>query len=197
MPRAAALAGGLAFLLAMHGLSLVPLLTGFHTDDRLALVRFAAAELPHDARIACDAMVLASLLAGEGGPEFVEPGPEDVPRIRSASKPNPPRSERFAADLGSLDQLRARGITHVAVCWHQCHRYIDRNYASGVPGDALVGHRRAFYNGLFDRHPLIWQAPNAPPATLRPGLFLFHIAGWPDTPARPGHAAGHPPARAR
>jgi hypothetical protein len=94
--------------------------------------------------------------------------------VRLPAGPEPEESF-FAADLGTIEELRARGITHVAVCYEVYHRYVDGSAHLAARADPVFRRREAFYRELLERGRLVWTVSNRHPKPLHPGLSLVDI----------------------
>lgn len=140
------------FLLVFNLPGLFSLLGGFAGDDHAALGTWIAQRLPPDAVIAQDTLAQLPL--------------RTLPQ-RVASVP-------AVADLGDVATLRARGITHVVVCWYDSRRYVDpRKHSSAGDHDFL--RRREFYATLPMHARSLWKGDLRQPYPLRPGLELFAL----------------------
>jgi hypothetical protein len=142
---------------------------GFAWDDREVLRAWVEQNLPASAVIAQDARVNL-------------PDPETWEH-----RDEPPLAQRligkeFVADLGTLDELRRRGITHVAVAKPTYGRFW---YARPTARTAEeFARRKAFYTtlglgeggALAPGVRLVWEQADGPITYLQPGLKLFEIA---------------------
>jgi hypothetical protein len=82
----------------------------------------------------------------------------------------------YAPSLGSLEDLRARGVTHVVICYDTYHRFL-------VDGATVDPSRMEewtaalkFYRRLKKETPL-WCAAPRDPKPLHPGLELYAMPG--------------------
>ncbi len=64
----------------------------------------------------------------------------------------------FAAEWGSLDNVRSLGITHVAMCELAYDRYVNPMIHPTASRAGEYESRRAFYQGLLDRGEIIWDS---------------------------------------
>lgn len=82
---------------------------------------------------------------------------------------------RFAADFGSLAELRAEGVTHVIVSESDYGRF----FLEGLrpqEGEIENFHRRkSFYEELFRDGNLLWERPRGTVIYLHPGIRVFRI----------------------
>ncbi len=139
--------------------------SAFKRDDRRELAEFIRITIPPDAGIAQDVRVLLARAKAAGLPAFSLPNPLLVP------------PDRYVADLGSIEDLRARGITHVAVCEADYHNAFKDS------GNPKMAERSRWYAELFRNHSEVWQRKVGDIAYLQPGLRLYRIT--PDTPPPP------------
>jgi hypothetical protein len=141
----------------------------FQQDDRAALLE-AVAALPPTAVIAQDEA------AGlpEPGRTWKHAGREPLRQTVIGDKQ--------AADLGSLAELRARGVTHLALCERNFGRFLATDRIVVDPN--YVAPRRDFYETALERGRVLraWKRGRVVP--LQPGLVLVDISGL------DGHAQG-------
>jgi hypothetical protein len=150
---------------AWHLPSLVDAYQAFQRDDRRELAEFIRATVPAEGGIAHDVRVLLARAKQAGLEPFVLPNPIHVP------------PDRYVADLGSIAELRARGITHVAVCEADYHNTFKQG------SDPKMAARSRWYAELFQNHSEVWQRRVGEIAYLQPGLRLYRIT--PDSPPPP------------
>ena len=165
LPRyaGAAFAALLALILAYDIVRTAILDRGFARDHRRELVQWITTHVPHGAAIAVEDRVGI---------------PYDKPRrfCEIASPlPQPVRGARFAADLGTLDDLRASGVTHVAVTEAHYYIFFDEKRAARN-ADAAFARRRDFYQRLFAEGRLVWSRDPGHVGVLNPSLRLYEIA---------------------
>ena len=135
---------------------------GFRHDDPTALAEWIKANLPADAIIAEDHRVNLSPTKGEGF-------------STAARVPQKVLDAKSAADLGTVDELLAKGVTHVAVCREISDRY-------GKPSQR-GGKHHEFYQRVFRQGTLLKEWPPGTISYLQPGLGLYRIA--PENGAEP------------
>ena len=140
---------------------------GFRHDDPTALAEWVKANLPSDAIIAEDHRVNLSPTKGEGF-------------STAARVPQKVLDAKSAADLGTVDELLAKGVTHVAICREIYDRYEAPSKRASKHGE--------FYRRVFQTT-LLKEWPRGAISYLQPGLKLYRIA--PDNTAEP--SALHPP----
>ncbi len=128
----------------------------FAQDSRMALCQYVQEHLPTDAVIALDENVnLRAALKRQG----LEPVRRQLIAL-------------YAPELGSLAELRALGVTHVAICYDSYHRFVDAGMAAVGDQSAEWQTARAFYGRLLQETPL-WESPADDPKPLHPGLELY------------------------
>lgn len=151
------IAAHLAAVVAV-GLHLPGLVEGFRAfkcDDRRELADYIRANVPPSGGIAHDVRVMLSRTKAAGLEGF------DLPNALY----EPP--DRYVADLGSIEQLKAKGITHVAVC--------EADYHNTEKDGEKMRARNRWYADLFEHHRLVWQAKPGEIAYLQPGLRLYEL----------------------
>ncbi len=162
-------AGGLLVLGALAMLApsvrgVAQVQSDFRADSRRDLALFIQANLPAQAVIAQDANVrLPSAPRGfANDPTFVQ-------------KILPPAPGGPVADLGTLDALRAAGVTHIVIAKADSGAYLSkrRNKAGLDSPDNL--RRRAFYERLLLMGKPIWQARASRASYVRQELTLYAL----------------------
>jgi hypothetical protein len=98
----------------------------------------------------------------------------------------------FVADLGSVDEMRARGVSHVVVSCDVYHRYVDGSASPTLRMDPIFQSRASFYRELFKQGRVVWFEPVSHPKSLHPGLAVVEIGRKRD-PAGSNGVAHHPP----
>jgi hypothetical protein len=81
---------------------------------------------------------------------------------------------RQASDLGTLAELRARGVTHLALCEKTYRRYFATDRVAIDP--AYVERQRAFYRTALERGRVLRQWEQGKVTYLQPGLALVDIS---------------------
>lgn len=148
---AACLAGGV--LLGRHGEDFISRREGFATDSRKELAVWLAARDTSGWKLARESMTGMYLPGGRWQEEGF-----------------------FAADLGTVEELVERGITHVLVSYDVHHRFIDGSAGEGRR-DTEFGRRQRFYEELLARGEVAWSARPRDPKPLHPGLTLVDLRG--------------------
>jgi hypothetical protein len=135
----------------------------FQHDDVEELVAWIKEELPPEAVVVCDNRV--------GLPD----SEKKKHPTRGALLPQKVWGGRFAADFGSLAELRAEGVTHVIVSESDYGRF----FLEGLrpqEGEIENFHRRkSFYEELFRDGNLLWERPRGTVIYLHPGIRVFRI----------------------
>ena len=146
-------------------------------DDRIEFKAWIARHVPTTAVIAEDGRVHL--------PVANAPIYEREPRM-----PHTVLESEYAADLGTVPQLRAKGVTHVAIDTLTFMRY-DMFRPTAKKVDEFARHR-AFYASfgvLKDSQPLpgirqLWSSNLGTNVYLQPGIYFFDISGVAPEPAQ-------------
>ena len=134
----------------------------FQKDDRIALAAWIAADVPADAIIAEDHRV-----------NLVPPAIGD-----ESGKPHVPQhvlDNDFAADLGTLDEMRSWGLVYVAVSQHTYDRFFSSSLKPRASEKADYERRREFYTRLFAEGELVYELKSHGNPYLQPGLRLYKL----------------------
>jgi hypothetical protein len=142
-----------AVALGWHGPELIANWRGFARDDRQELTAWLREHVPPADGIAHD--IRAHLRIGQesGLPGYVLPNPLYAP------------DQRYVADVGTIDELRARGVTHIVACEADYHSALARGESR----------RKAFYEELFAHHTKVWERAPGPLPYLHPGLTVYAL----------------------
>jgi hypothetical protein len=81
----------------------------------------------------------------------------------------------FAPDLGTLDELRAKGVAYVAVCRQNYGRYYNDEMKPQPGVKSGYDKRREFYGELFKEGKLEKEWPKGPITYLQPGIKLYSL----------------------
>jgi hypothetical protein len=136
---------------------------GFQHDDPTAVASWIKNHLPADATIAEDHRVNLSATKADG--------------LSSAARvPQKVLDASFAPDLGTLDELRAKGVGYVAVCRQNYGRYFNDETKPQADVKSGYDKRRDFYGRLFQEGKLLKAWPKGPITYLQPGIKLYSIA---------------------
>jgi 4-amino-4-deoxy-L-arabinose transferase-like glycosyltransferase len=163
-------AWGLSLLIvAVMGYRGYQVIYQFDHDGRPAMAQWVQNNLDASAYIVED---MYCAMPDQRNPVMVELYGQWQPRIRMA---------RNAAEFGTVDQLRAMGVTHVAVCDYNYQRFLETNglipNAADTKAQARVKHCRTFYSQLFEQCPVVWaHQPRYKLAGLTsPTLVIFKL----------------------
>lgn len=145
-------------------------------DSRLKLAKWAAENLPATAYVLEDRY--ARLEAFKGEPEFRK-------RLQFRVL-----AMKWAADIGSLEEARRQGITHIAVCSMAFGRLYNPWMNPSAEERERIEARKAFYSNLFASAELVWaMQPRWPTrGNTNPRIFVYDIS-------RPADPATGPDAR--
>ncbi len=136
----------------------------FQNDDSRELLEWCRAELPADAVIAKDSRVWL-------------PDPAKSDGVPAGVIPQKVRAAKFAADLGSLSELREQGITHVAVSESDYGRFFLKSLKPKKGEESDFHRRKAFYESLLREGKLIFERDRGTVIYLHPGIRVYSIAG--------------------
>lgn len=159
------IAGGV-WMISANLPALAELQADFRTDTRRELARFIIERLPASAVIAQDKQVK---LPNESRPD------ENVQNLRFAQKILSPSKLGPVADLGTLDALRSRGVTHIAVAESDWGIYFSAGEHTTGWDSPATAQRVAFYRQLFKQGKRLWEARAGKTAYVRQGLILFDV----------------------
>ena len=156
------IAGGTAFLLRAQWPLLRTTMDDFRHDDRVELAAWVRANVPSEAIIVEDHRV--NLAAPDPGDE--------------SGKPQVPQrvlDNDYAADLGTLDEMKTWGTVYVAVSKRAYERYFSKNLKPRDSEKADYERRREFYARLFAEGELVWERESRGIVYLQPGLRLYRL----------------------
>ena len=135
----------------------------FQRDDNADLIAWLNAAVPRDAVIAKDNRVA-----------LPDPGrKKDASRLNVI--PQKVLAKKFAADLGTLDELEARGVTHVAVSEMDYGKFFLSGLRPQESGRKDFDRRREFYERLFREGDLLWEREKGTVLYLHPGIRVYHL----------------------
>ena len=134
----------------------------FQRDDSRELQEWCRTVLPADAVIAKDSRIW-----------LPDPGKSDgVPANAIPQKVWP---AKFAGDLGTLDEMRAKGITHVAVSESDYGRFFLKSLQPKKGEEQDFARRKAFYESLFRDHDPLFERERGTVIYLHPGIRVYRI----------------------
>jgi len=152
-----------AVLIFGQGGSWIRYNSAFQRDDSREFVAWCLANLPRDAVIAKDSRIWL--------PDSKKP--DAVPRD---AIPQKVLAAKFVADLGTLDELRAQGVTHVAVSESDYGRFFLKSVRPQPGQDAVYFRRKAFYEALLREGKLLFEWERGTVIYLHPGIRIYRIS---------------------
>jgi len=165
--RAAAALLLLALVVAAEGRQVARHLREFAGESRVALYHWVARNVPPESQIVQDRY------AGLPDPSegYFTPEQPYLPQVVL--------TRHYAVDVGTVDELRARGIEYVAVCERIYERFFGHERRFGSEGArANFERRRARYAELFEKGTLVFEAgaSDIAGAPVNPIVRLYRIA---------------------
>lgn len=142
---------------------------GFQHDDPTAVAQWVKTNVPRDAVVAEDHRVNLSPTKSDG--------PSSNARV-----PQKVLDASFAPDLGTLDELRKKGVGYVVVCRQNYGRYLNNETKPQAGVKSSYDKRRDFYTRLDKEGTLLKEWPKGPISYLQPGIKLYRIATTVDQP---------------
>jgi len=135
--------------------------TAFQHDDNREFLDWVKAQLPANAVIVKDSRVLL-------------PDPENA-RDATRFEPMPQTiiARRYAADLGSIEELRKQGITHVAISESDYGGFLLSGVRPKKGEAADFERRKAFYTELRRDGNLLFERERGTVLYLHPGIRLY------------------------
>jgi len=85
------------------------------------------------------------------------------------------RGKLFAADEGTIDELRAEGIRYVAVAEGDYGRFFLKNHEATADGAEDYQRRKIFYQRLFADGTRLFECPPGTLQYLQPHLMLYEL----------------------
>lgn len=85
------------------------------------------------------------------------------------------KGKLFAADVGTIEELRARGIRYVAVSPGDYGRFFLDNHKATAAGSADFQRRRAFYEALFAQGEPVFRLEAGTLQYLQPSITLYRL----------------------
>ena len=136
----------------------------FRRDHRRELVEWIGANVPPTSVIGVDDRV--GVPFGDRD-RFCDVRPRIPQEVRGAA---------FVADLGTLDDVRAAGITHLVVSEARYYAVTNGQAKPSPPPDNRLERRAEFYRRLFNEGRLVWSRETGNVGVLNPGLRVYEIA---------------------
>jgi hypothetical protein len=135
----------------------------FQRDDNAELFAWVKTQLPVSAIVAKDSRI-----------QLPDPNnPHDAERF--GRLPQKILADRFAADLGSIEGLRALGVTHVAVSESDYGRFFLRGLRPKKGEAEDFARRKAFYEELLRDGELVFERERGTVLYLHPGIRLYRM----------------------
>jgi hypothetical protein len=135
----------------------------FQRDDQMELFAWMQTELPTSAVVAADSRV----------------GLPDPRRKKNAARgmsiPQKLLVSKLAADLGTLEELRAKGVTHVAVSESSYGRFFRGGLRAKDESSSGFNRGRAFYERLFREGTRVFDRERGTVIYLHPGIIVYRI----------------------
>jgi hypothetical protein len=136
----------------------------FQHDDSRELIAWCRTELPRDAVIAKDSRIWL-------------PDPKKPATLPADAIPQKVLAAKFVADLGTLDELRAQGVTHVAVSESDYGRFFLKSVRPQAGQDADYFRRKAFYETLLrEGEQPLFERERGTVIYLHPGIRVYRIS---------------------
>jgi hypothetical protein len=143
--------------------TLTAYLEAFQTDDNRDLLEFVRAHLPPTAVIVKDSRVLL-------------PDPDNSrDATRFAPMPQTIVARKYAADFGTIDDLRKKGVTHIAVSESDYGGFLLEGVRPKSGESADFTRRKAFYEELLHNGTPIFLRDRGTVLYLHPGLRLYPL----------------------
>ncbi len=135
----------------------------FQHDDNAEFIAWIKANLPPDAVIAKDSRIKLPVAGSRENLRRYAPLPQQV------------LAKRYAADFGTIEDLRARGVTHLAVSQTDYGRFLLPGLIpqQGEAGD--FARRKAFYEALLRDGDLSFGRERSAVLYLHPGIRLYRL----------------------
>ncbi len=135
----------------------------FQHDDNAELFEWVKTQLPASAVVAKDSRIQL-------------PDPESTRDAeRFARLPQTILGAKFAADLGSIEELRAKGVTHVAISESDYGRFFLRGLRPKKGEAKDFARRQRFYEELLRDGELVFARERSTVLYLHPGIRLYQL----------------------
>jgi hypothetical protein len=158
-----ALAGTAAALVIAQIPSWMTYEAAFQRDDNAELLDWVKTQTPADAVIAKDSRV-----------QLPDPGnPNDKTRFRPM--PQKILSERYAADVGSIEKMRDMGVTFVAVSESDYGIFRLRSLRPQAEEAESFARRKEFYDNLLRDGELLFERERGTVLYLHPGIRVYRL----------------------
>lgn len=134
----------------------------FQRDDNAELIEWISKEIPADALLAKDNKV--RLPTARRHNEDAAPPPHKV------------LSAEYAADLGTLAELRAKQVAYVLITDSTFQKFESKSLKPKAKDAADFDRRKLFYAELRREEPLVVQWPRSTVIYLHPGIEVYRLA---------------------
>ncbi len=142
----------------------------FQRDDTRDLIDWLKIELPHDAVIAKDNRVPLPDPARKKHAARVGVVPQKIVTPRSFGV-----KSDFAADIGTIEEMLAKGITHVAVSESDYGKFFLNGLRPQDSERADFERRREFYDRLFRECEVVFERDRGTVIYLHPGIRVYRL----------------------
>lgn len=166
-------AGAVALAVMLFIVESVGLLRAFHHDSRRDLAEFFRIHVPHGAVVVQDKRV---------GLPYDKELQKAMPELVIPQKLI---HREFAAQAGTLSELRQHGVTHVAVARGQYSRFFKESLRPSAAVRPQHERFRAFYEELFRIGEPIWKSQKGRLPYLQPEITVYRLPSEQEASAAP------------
>lgn len=157
---------GLGWVVQSRWASLAEIKQDHQGDPRRELALYIRDHLPPSAVILSDKRVRL--------PNDLQPE-NDVYHLALPQKVLLANRSQFAADFAPFEELKARGVTYVALCDPDFSRFFQSDGQPIASTDPRVLKRVAFYRRVLTQGKLVWSSPARNINIVWPGLRLYEL----------------------
>jgi len=136
----------------------------FQRDDNAELIAWIKSELPPDAVIAKDSRIKLPDPKAENDAGRYSPMPQKI------------LAKKYAADIGTIAELRALGITHVAVSKSDYGKFFLPGLRPQSSEADDFARRKAFYKELLRGGKPIFERTRGAVLYLHPGIQIYQLS---------------------
>lgn len=169
-PRRWAASGAVAVLVLGQLPSWLRYEQAFQHDDHAALIEWLKKEVPPDAVIARDNRIQLPDPQRKKHAARLGVVPQKVINRDAAGKP-----VRFAADIGTIEELKARGVTHVAISESDYGRFFLKGLKPQENAKTDFQRRKTFYEQLWREERLVFDRERGTVIYLHPGIQVYRL----------------------
>ena len=144
----------------------------FQHDDTKDLIEWLRTVAPPQAVIAKDNRVPLPDPARKKYAEHLAPVPQKIVTPRSFGL----KGSDFVADLGTIEELQAKGITHVAVSEGDYGKFFLTGLRPQASAQSAFDRRREFYDRLFRECEIVFERERGTVIYLHPGIRVYRLA---------------------